>query len=291
MRLPKFDYFAPKTLESALSILAEHGDDAHLFAGGTDLMVKMSAGRLRPKAIIRLMDVEGLDGIDFHPEKGLTLGATARLANVASHPDILNHYPALAHAVQVMANEEVRHMATVAGNLCNAAPSADTAPPLIAMRAEVTLASANGERRAPLDQFFKGPGLTAMQRGEIMTSIHVPAPQPKSGASYMRISARCGVDIAAVGVGVMAVLNGAGLRDARIVLGAVAPIPMRATKTEDLMKERKWTRDLAEEAGNVAAEEAKPITDVRASAEWRRKMVAVLTRRTLEEARERATRR
>jgi len=291
MRLPRFEYFAPKTLVSALSILAEQGDGAHLFAGGTDVMVKMSAGRLRPKAIIHLMDIEGLDGIRFHAEEGLTLGATARLAEVASHPAILNHYPALAHAVQVMANEEVRHMATVAGNLCNAAPSADTAPPLIAMGAEVTLASLNGERRLPLDQFFKGPGLTAMQHGEIMTFIHVPLPQPKSGASYMRISARCGVDIAAVGVGVMVAFNGKGLKDARVVLGAVAPVPMRATKTEDLLKSREWTQDLIEEGGEAAAEEAKPISDVRASAEWRKKMVAVLTRRTLEDARERATRR
>lgn len=289
MRLPRFEYFIPKTLESALSILAEQGEDAHLFAGGTDVMVKMSAGRLRPKAIIRLMDVEGLDGINFHPEEGLTLGATARLAKVASHPDILNHYPALAHSVQVMANEEVRHMATVAGNLCNAAPSADTAPPLIAMGAGVTLASLNGERRLPLDQFFKGPGLTAIQHGEIMTSIHIPPPPPKSGASYMRISARCGVDIAAVGVGVMVAFNGKGLKEARVVLGAVAPVPMRATKTEDLLKSRRWTQDLIAEGGGMAAEEAKPISDVRASAEWRKKMVAVLTMRSLEEARERAT--
>ena len=291
MRLPRFEYFAPKTLVSAISILAEQGDGAHLFAGGTDVMVKMSAGRLKPKAIIHLMDIEGLDGIRFHAEEGLTLGATARLAEVASHPDILEHYPALAHSVQVMANVEVRHMATVAGNLCNAAPSADTAPPLIAMGAEVTLASLNGQRRLPLDQFFKGPGLTAMQHGEVMTSIHVPLPQPKSGASYMRISARCGVDIAAVGVGVMAVFNGKGCKEARVVLGAVAPIPMRAPKTEDLLKGRQWTQDLIEEGGEAAAEEAKPISDVRASAEWRKKMVAVLTRRTLEEARERATRR
>jgi CO/xanthine dehydrogenase FAD-binding subunit len=291
MRLPRFEFFAPKTLVSALSILAEQGEGAHLFAGGTDVMVKMSAGRLRPKAIVNLMDVEGLNGISFHAEEGLTIGATARLAEVASHPEILNYYPALVQAVLVMANEEVRHMATVAGNLCNAAPSADTAPPLIAMRAEVTLASLNGQRRLPLDQFFKGPGLTAMQPGEVMTAIHVPPPLPKSGASYIRISARCGVDIAAVGVGAMTVLNGKGLKEARIVLGAVAPIPMRAPKAEDLMKSRPWTRDLIEEGGEMAAEEAKPISDVRASAEWRKKMVAVLTRRTLEEAHERATRR
>ncbi|MGO9118595.1 MAG: FAD binding domain-containing protein [Desulfomonilaceae bacterium] len=291
MRLPRFEYSAPKTLVSALSILAEQGDGGHLYPGGTDVMVKMSAGRLKPKVIIHLMDIEGLDGIHFDPTEGLTLGATARLAEVASHPDILENYPALAHAVQVMANVEVRHMATVAGNLCNAAPSADTAPPLIAMGAQVTLASVNGERRLPLDQFLKGPGLTAMQHGEVMTSIHVPPPQPNSGASYMRISARCGVDIAAVGVGVMAAFNGEGCKEARIVLGAVGPIPMRAPKTEDLMKGRKWTEYLIEEGGDLAAEEAKPISDVRASAEWRKKMVAVLTRRTLEEARERATRR
>ncbi len=291
MRLPRFEYHAPKTLVSALSILAEQGDGAHLFAGGTDVMVKMSAGRLKPKVVIHLMDIEGLDGIQFHPTQGLTLGATARLAEVAAHPDVLKNYPALAHAVEVMANVEVRHMATVAGNLCNAAPSADTAPPLIAMGAEVTLASVNGERRLPLDQFFVGPGFTAMQQGEVMTSIHVPPPQPKSGASYMRISARCGVDIAAVGVGVMAEFNGKGCKEARIVLGAVAPIPMRAKKTEDLMKGQHWTGVLIKEGGDMAAEEAKPISDVRASAEWRKKMVAVLTRRTLEEARERATRR
>jgi CO/xanthine dehydrogenase FAD-binding subunit len=288
MRLPKFEYVAPKTLESALSSLDAQGEGAHLFAGGTDIMVKMSHGRLRPAGIIGLMAIEGLDAINFNPKDGLNIGATARLSDVASHPDILNHYPALAHAVQVMANVEVRNMGTVAGNLCNAAPSADTAPPLMAMAAEVILASLKGERRLPLGQFFKGPGLTAMERGEIMTSIHVPPPQPKSGASYMRISGRCGVDIAAVGVGVMAAFNGRSCKEARIVLGAVAPIPMRATKTEDLMKSRPWTRDLIEQGGVLAAEEARPISDVRASAEWRKKMVAVLTRRTLTEAWERS---
>lgn len=291
MRLPKFDYFAPRAIETALDSLAAHGEGAHLFAGGTDIMVKMSHGRLKPTCIIGLMGIEGLDGISFHPREGLTIGATARLSEVASHPDILNHYPALAHAVQVMANVEIRNMGTVAGNLCNAAPSADTAPPLMSMGAEVVLASLKGERRLPLDQFFKGPGLTRMEHGEIMTSIHVPPPRPKSGASYMRISGRCGVDIAAVGVGVMATFNGKGCKEARIVLGAVAPVPMRATKTEDLLKGRHWTQDLIETGGDLAAEEAKPISDVRASAEWRRKMVAVLTTRTLGEAYERARRR
>lgn len=288
MRLPKFEYFAPKTLEEALGLLAENRDGACVLAGGTDVVVKMTLGRLAPKAIVALEKIDGLNGIGFDPQKGLTIGATARLVEVAGHPDILKHYPALVHAVQVMANVQVRNMGTVAGNLCNAAPSADTAPPLIVMGAEVALVSKKGERRLPLDQFFKGPGLTALEKGEIMTSISVPVPTPQSGASYKRISARCGVDIAAVGVGVMTAFDGEACKEAKIALGAVAPIPMRALKAESLIQGKKLTEELIAKAGDKAAEEAKPITDVRASAEWRKQMVAVLTRRALVEAQERA---
>jgi xanthine dehydrogenase FAD-binding subunit len=284
MRLPKFDYFAPDTLEEALNLLKEKGEGTCVWAGGTDIVVQMLHGRFEAKAVVMLEGIEALYGIRFDPGEGLTIGATARLAEVTSHPDILKHYPSLAHAVSCMANCEVRNMGTVAGNLCNAAPSADTAPPLIVMNAEVTLASLNGERRLPVEDFFKGPGLTAMEHGEIMTSIHVPAPSSESGASYKRISARCGVDIAAVGVGVMAAFNGKGCNEARIVLGAVAPVPMRAPKTEALLQGKEWTQEIMERAGELAAEEAKPISDVRASADWRQRMVAVLTRRSLAEA-------
>ncbi|MEW6112663.1 MAG: xanthine dehydrogenase family protein subunit M [Thermodesulfobacteriota bacterium] len=289
MRLPKFEYFAPKTLEAALSLLSEQKEGAHVLAGGTDIIVKMNHGRLKPKALIALEAIEGLQSIRFHAQEGLTIGATARLAEVASHPDIVTHYPAVAHAAQVMANVGVRNMGTVAGNLCNAAPSADTAPPLIAMNAEVTLASLKGERLLPLDRFFTGPGLTAMEPGEIMTSISVPFPPLQSGGSYQRISARCGVDIAAVGVGVMVILDGKTCREARIVLGAVAPVPLRAEKAESLMQGQEWTQELIRTVADQASQEAKPISDVRASAEYRKKMVAVLTRRALEEAHERAS--
>jgi CO/xanthine dehydrogenase FAD-binding subunit len=288
MRLPKFEYLAPKTLEAALSLLKEQGEGAHVMAGGTDVVVKMTHGRLKPKAIISLREIDGLNEIRFHAEEGLTIGATARLAEVASHPDILNHYPALAYAVSCMANVEVRNMGTVVGNLCNAAPSADSAPPLMVMGAEVSLASLNGTRRLPLADFFKGPGITAMQRGEIMNSIHVPLPSPKSGVSYKRISARCGVDIAAVCVGAMTQFNGKGCTQTKIVLGAVAPVPMRAIQTEGILQGQEWNQQLINKAGEQAAQEAKPISDMRASAEWRKKMVAVLTQRALEEAHERA---
>jgi CO/xanthine dehydrogenase FAD-binding subunit len=288
MRLPKFDYYSPRTLEEALNLVAQSGEGAHLMAGGTDVIVKMNHGRLQPKAIIGLGEIEGLNRIDFEADAGLTVGATARLADVASHPDILNHYPSLSEAILCMANVEIRNMGTVVGNLCNAAPSADSAPPLMTLGAVVTLVSAKGERRLPLDQFFKGPGLTAMEPGEIMTSIIVPFPPPKSGASYKRISGRCGVDIAAVGVAAMGIFDGENCLDAGIVLGAVAPVPLRAAKTEALLKGREWTAELIEQAGLQAAEEAKPISDVRASAQWRKQMVAVLTRRALVQAQDRA---
>jgi carbon-monoxide dehydrogenase medium subunit len=288
MRLPKFDYFAPTTLDEALRLIKEQGEGACLVSGGTDLVVKMIHGRLKPKAVISLQGVEALNGVRFHPEEGLTIAANARLAEVASHPDILEHYPSLAYAVQCMANVEVRNMGTVAGNLCNAAPSADTAPPLMTMNAQVTLTSRlQGERRLYLNEFFRGPGITAMAPDEIMTTITLPIPPPNSGASYKRISGRCGVDIAAVGVGVAAVFDGESCSNVRIVLGAVAPVPLAAVKTEALLKGEKWTPDLIAKAGDQAANEAKPITDVRATAEWRKAMVAVLTRRSLQEAYER----
>jgi CO/xanthine dehydrogenase FAD-binding subunit len=291
MSLPKFEYFAPKTLEEALPLLAEKGEGARVMAGGTDLIIKMKHGLLKLTAIIELKGIEGLDVIQFQAKKGLTIGATALLAEVASHPDILKRYPAIAYAAQETANVQVRNMGTVGGNLCNAAPSADNAPTLIAMKTEVILKSLKGERRLPLDQLFIGPGKTALEPGEIMTSLFVPLPPPKSGSSYQHVSARGKVDISAVCVGVMATFEEEVCREVRICLGAVAPIPLRAKKTEGLLLGQKWTPDLIKKAGDQAAKEAKPITDVRASAEYRKEMVAVLTRRALEEARKRAGKR
>jgi CO/xanthine dehydrogenase FAD-binding subunit len=291
MRFPKFEYYEPKTLEAALSLLAGKGEGTHVLAGGTDLLVKMNHGLLAPKSVIAIKGIEGLHQIRFQAGKGLTIGATALLAEVASHRDIRRHYPAVAFAAQETANVQIRNMGTVAGNLCNAAPSADNAPTLMAMGAEVTLASLKGERRIALDQFFRGPGLTAMKPGEIMTSIFVPLPPPTSGTSFKHLSARGKVDISGVCVGVMVTLNGEGCKEARIVLGAVAPTPMRAKKAEGYLQGQPWTTELVERAGDMASKASKPISDVRASAAYRKKMVSVLTRRALEEAHERASKR
>jgi carbon-monoxide dehydrogenase medium subunit len=232
--------------------------------------------------------IKGLDLITFDAKQGLTIRATALLADVASHTQIKRKYPAIAYAAAETANVQIRNMGTVVGNLCNAAPSAENAPTLMAMNGEVTLVSLHGERRLPLDEFFKGPGKTAMKPEEMMTSIHVPPPPPKTCSSYQHISARGKVDISAVGVGTMVTFDGQTCKDVRIVLGAVAPVPMRAKKTEKLLRGKKWTEALLEKASDQASRESKPISDVRASAAYRKRMVTVLTRRALLESQKRA---
>jgi carbon-monoxide dehydrogenase medium subunit len=291
MTLPRFEYFAPERLEEALLILSEKGKGACVMAGGTDLVMKMNRGLLKPATIIGLNRIKELNKIDFNAKKGLTIGATALIAEVASHPDIKRRYPAIAYAASVMANVQIRNMGTVAGNLCNAAPSADNAPTLMAMGAEVTLTSMEGDRHIPVERFFRGPGMTVIEPGEIMTSIFVPIPPSRSGASYKRISARGKVDIAAVCVGVMVTMENETCKEVRIVLGAVAPVPLRAIKTEKILKGKRITQELIKKAGEQASRESRPISDVRASAEYRKKMVSALTRRALEEANARAHKR
>lgn len=260
-------------------------------AGGTDLLVKLRHGQARPRAVIGLKGIPGLDQIRFKRTEGIFIGPTALLSDVASHPDIRRVFPAVAYAARSTANTQIRNMGTLVGNLCNAAPSADNAPTLIAMHARVTLTSHEGSRQLPLEQFFRGPGVTTLKPGEIMTEVFVPRPPRGAGTSYQWISARGRVDISAVGVGVLAVLRGKTCKEARIALGAVAPTPMRAKKAEGLLLGKALSHEAVEEAAAQAARESKPITDVRASAAYRRAMVAVLTRRALREAKKRATRR
>ena len=288
MRLPHFDYAAPTTVAEALRLLAEKGPGARVLAGGTDLIIRMRHGLVKPSAIIHLGGIAALRVITYKPETGLSIGAAATLAEVAGHPDIRRRYPAVASAAGETANVQVRNLGTVGGNLCNAAPSADNAPVLMALGAEMVLAGPQGERRVALEQFFKGPGQTVLEPGEILIAIQVPPPPPHSGASYQQVSARGRVDICAASVGAAVVFEGETCQDVRIFLGAVGPTPLRALLTEDLIRGKAWKPELIAQAGEKAAGEARPITDMRASADYRRQMVGVLTRRALLEAQKRA---
>lgn len=288
MLFPRFELLEPRSLAEAANLLNQSGNDIKIMAGGTDLLVKMRQGVLKPKSVMFLGKIDELRKISFDKKEGLTIGATALLSAVASHPEVVRKFPTIAYAAGVTANTQIRNMGTVGGNLCNASPSADNAPTLIAMGAEVNLFSRTCERRLALEEFFRGPGISVMGPEEIMTSIFVPLPAAQTGTSYKHLSARSKVDMPAVSVGTFIRLEQSLCGDVRIALGAVAPTPMRARKAEEVIRRQRLTETLIERASAQAAAECKPISDVRASAEYRRKMVAVLLKRALVEAHEAA---
>jgi len=284
MKRTRFDYYTPDSVENACKLLAELGDGAYVMAGGTDLLVKIHRGVLKAKAIVDIKKIEGIDGISYEKGKGLTIGATARLTDVGEHPDIKGKFPAISKAALCTANTQIRNMGTVTGNLCNAAPSADNAPALITMGAVLTLKGIEGEREVPLGDFFKGPGMTVIKKGELVTSIFVPDPPKGAGTSYQYLSARGKVDIASVCVGATVIMDGDICKDAKIVLGAVAPVPMRAKEAEKVVIGHKLSTELLERLGLAASKESRPITDMRSTAEYRKILVAVLSARAIEEA-------
>ena len=290
MSLSRFDYYAPHTIEEACRLAEEKGEGALFLAGGTDLIVKIKRKLINVKTVVDIKKIRELAEIGYDESNGLTIGSTATLTAIGNNPVIKEKYPAVADAAHATANVQVRNMASLAGNLCNGAPSAENAPVLMAMNAVVTLVSSKGQRKVPLDKFFKGPGETVIEKGEILTTINVPAPPAGSGTSYQHISARGKVDISAVGVGAMLIMNGDVCDDARIFLGAVAPTPMMAVNAQNKLKGNIITEELLQTAGLEASRECSPITDMRATAEYRKLMVAVLTGRAIDESRSRAAR-
>lgn len=288
MTVSRFEYAAPATVAEAVRLLAEKGADARVMAGGTDLLVKINHGVVSPRFLVGLKKIPGLDRIAWDDTTGLVIGATALLGDVAAHPAVNARYPGVAFAARHTANVQIRNMGTVVGNLCNASPSADNAPTLLALNAVLTIEGPGGTRELPLERFFRGPGQNALAPAEIVTAVRVPPPAPVSGAAYQFISARGKLDCSAVGVGAMVALEGEVCAEARIFIGACGPTPMRAVRAENLLKGGKLSERLIEKAGVEASADTLPITDVRASERYRLKMVAVMTMRALFEARKMA---
>jgi carbon-monoxide dehydrogenase medium subunit len=275
-------------LSEVVAHLSDRKADAHVLAGGTDLLPKIGKGAVKPGVVISLRRIAELRPIIFDPEHGLTIGAAARISELLAHEAVMSHYPAMAYAASQTATVQIRNMATIAGNICNARPCADNVPTLVARGARVELLSVRGSRTLDLENVILAPGKTALEPGELLVRIRVPPPPAHSGASYQCLSARSKVDLTSVSVAVYLVRADDTIREARIVLGAVAPTPLRATKAEELLVGQVPTKSLVAGACEAAAKEARPITDIRASAEWRRKMVFVLTQRAIAQALERA---
>ena len=222
--------------------------------------------------------------------QGLRIGATVTARTLERDPVVCRQYPALAESAAVVGSVQVRNLATVGGNLCNAAPSADMAPPLLALDAEAVIAGPAGERRVPLASFFTGVRRTVLDADELLVELVVPAPASRRGSAYLRHTPRRELDIAVVGVASHITLADGVCATARIALAAVAPVPLRATQAEARLEGERITPALIDEASQLAVEAARPISDQRGSAEFRRHLVRVLTRRTLTAALERAGR-
>ena len=271
------DYLAPATVDDAVALRANSPASAFLL-GGTDLLPQMRAGRKSPETLIDLKRIPELCGIRENPDGGLTIGAAVPLADLETHPLVLARFPLLAECAKTVGAWPLRQRATLAGNVCNASPAADTAIALLALDAVVNVASTTGRLAMAVSELFLGPGQTALMPGDLVTEIVLPGSSADFRDSYQRLSRRKGMDLATVGVLV-------GKKDGapapwRVALAAVAPTPLRVRAAEELLAAK--GASAAREAAELAAAACRPITDLRGSAEYRREMVGVLVRRGVE---------
>lgn len=283
-----FELQAPDDLAGALDMLAQGGAGVALLAGGTNLIVDMRAGRHRPEGVIALERVQGLRGIDCNGAR-ISVGGRTTVTDLLHSPGIAAAAPSLVDAARCFAGQMVRNAATVAGNIACGSPAADLVPPLMSLDATVTLASKAGERSVPLDQYFLGYKQDARRRDELITRILWPRLPARSHNVFYKLARRRGDAITVTGVAVtLCVANGV-CDKARIALGAVAPTVVRAKKAEALLTGTRLTPTVIDAAARQAVEECSPIDDIRASAEYRRHAVEVLTRRLVSQAWERLT--
>ena len=283
----RFELALPESLDDCLRLLAQRGPETKLLAGGTDLLPQMKNGMVIPKRVIDLSGVARVKILECDA-KGLRIGSAVPARQVEQDTRVRDTYTAVAESAALLGSVQVRNLASVGGNICNAAPSADMAPPLIAMEAQAVIAGPKGERRVPLSDFFTGVRKTVVGPDELLVEIFVPAPGPHSGGCYIRHTPRRELDIAVVGVSSQVTIANGVCAKARIALAAVAPTPVRATAAEAALEGKPLTPELIERAADLAGQAAKPISDQRGSADFRRHLVRVLTRRTLTTALARA---
>ncbi len=285
MLLPRFAFHQPAGVAEALEILAQYGEQAAVIAGGTDLLVNMKHGKLAPRHLVGLERLSEL--AELSADNGsLVIGPRLTAAALAGSGELSGAARVLALGSAALGSPQVRNRATVGGNVCTARPAADMCLPLLALGAKALLAGPNGPRELPLDEFFLGPGQTAKQPGELLTGLAVPKPAEGSGAGYEKLGLRKALEIALVNVAATLWLepDGKTIKEARVALGAVAPTPMLSAGAAAVLAGQTAGEDAFARAASAAAGDAKPITDHRGSADYRRDMVRVFTRRALRQA-------
>ena len=277
-----FDYLKPGSMDEALEVLKTN-EHCFALAGGTDLLVTMKSDTAKTKCLVDLKAISGIDAIEC--DDGFNIGAMATVREIEKSPLIREKLPVLSEAAATLGSIQIRNRATVGGNLCHGSPAADMAAILMAMDSEVRIASANGERRVKLEQFFTGPGSTVVDPGEILAGIHIPEEMQDYRGIYMKHGPRRAMDIGIVNIGILldADFDNGLCRRIMIAMGAVGPTPLRALKAESMLNGNHMTPELIAQAAEAAAEEARPITDFRASAEYRKAMVASLVSKGLKQ--------
>ena len=279
-KLREFNYLEPSTLAEVLSLLDQYNGKAKILAGGTDLIIQMKQKKLTPKYVINLKKISGLDYIEYNGQ-WLRIGPLVTHSMVANSQVIQKNFPMLVDACLAVGVPQTRNRGTLAGNLCNASPSADTPPPLIALGAKLKMESSEGERVMNVEDFFSGPFATVLKNREMLTEIKIPSSPKRSGGAYLWVPKITAIDETLVGVGVLLTLNSdKRCTEARIGLGSVGPAPVRAYKTEEFLKGKRIEPELFAKAGEVAASEASP----RSREDYRREMIKVFVKRALGQA-------
>lgn len=287
MSLGRFQFHQPSTTGEACALGLEYGRQSAFLAGGTELLVDLRSGRKKVDHVISLGGLDELKAITLEDGK-LRVGALVPLTDIAESAAVRSHFPALSDAIETMAGRQIRNRGTMGGNFCCGVPCSDTPPISCAADAEVVLVSSEGSRTVPAREFVLAPRVTSLNPGEILTEIVFPAQPEDSGASFQRFSLRRGSALAVASVAAWVRVQGGTIAEARIYLGSVGPIPLAATEAAALVVGNRPGEDIFVQAGEQAAKEAQPISDLRGSAQYRRDVVHVLTERALKQACERA---
>jgi carbon-monoxide dehydrogenase medium subunit len=285
------DYVSANTVQEAVGLLADTDANARALAGGTDLLnlLRVAPDRVKnPDLIVDVKSIPELNEITYDPQAGMTLGAAVPCYKIYGNEAVSQAYPALIDSASLIGGTQIQGRASIGGNLCNAAPSADAIPPLIALGVTCKIAGPSGSREVAVEDFCIGPSATVLESGEVLVSLHFPPPQPDFGARYIRFIPRNEMDIAVAGVGVSVVLDNGTFKSARIALASVAPTPLFVKEAGDALVGKPVNDESILIASNIAKEAAKPITDMRGTIEFRTHLCEVLTRRALGTAIERA---
>ena len=288
--MKSFSYAAPTSLDDAIALLVKHNGNARPLAGGTDLLVQMRLDLHDLDTVVDVKHIPELNALSYTATDGLVIGAAVSCAKIYETAEVVDNYPGLIDAATIIGGKAIQGRATLGGNICNAAPSGDSISALIALEAVCAVAGPNGSRTVAIEDFCLAPRKTALEAGELLISINIPTPKANSGANYLRFTPRKEMDIAVAGVGASLVLNTdkTEITAARVALASVGPTPILAKEAGSALIGKAPTPETFAQAADLAKAAASPITDVRGTAEQRRHLIGVLTKRALQKALDRA---